>query len=74
MQLKSKPNNPLNLSIKNAKRHGFDKLSVIQLQLVLPMVVAKIVTSTKVAITCLGILVVQKSEIVVYIDLKPFEF
>jgi hypothetical protein len=72
--MKSKPNNPLNLNIKNAKRFGFDKLSVIQLQLVLMMVLAKIVTSTKATITCLGILVVQKSEVVVYIDLKPFEF
>jgi hypothetical protein len=38
------------------------------------MVLAKLVTSIKVAITCLGILVVQKREVVVYIDLKPFEF
>jgi hypothetical protein len=72
--MKSKPNNPLNLNIKNAKRLWFDKLSVTQLQLILMMVLAKIVASTKVAITCLGIQVVQKREVVVYIDLKPFEF
>jgi len=69
-----KPNNPLNLNVKNAKRLGFDKLSVIQLQLVLMMVFGKILTSTKAIITCLGILVVRKSEVVVYIFVKPFEF
>jgi hypothetical protein len=71
--MKLKPNDPLNLHIKNAKRLGFDKLSVLQLKLVLTMLLAKNITSTKAAITCLGILVVQKGEIVVYINLKPFE-
>jgi len=38
------------------------------------MVLGKIVTSTKVIITYLGILVVRKNEVVVYIFVKPFEF
>jgi hypothetical protein len=72
--MKSKPNNPLNLNIKNAKRLGFEKLSVIQLQLILMMVLTKIVTSKKNNNHMFGIPVVQKSEVVVYIDLNPFEF
>jgi len=72
--MKLEPNNPLNLGIKNAKRLRFDKLSVIQLQLILTTVFAKLVTSIEVVITCLGIPIIQKSEVVIYIDSKPLEF
>jgi hypothetical protein len=63
--MKLKPNGLLSLNIKNAKRFGFDKLSVIQLQLISTTIFAKLVTSTEATITCLGILVIQKSEVVI---------
>jgi hypothetical protein len=72
--MKLEPNNPLNLGIKNAKRLRFDKLSVIQLYLILTIVIAKLVTSIEAVITCLGIPIIQKSEVVIYIDSKPLEF
>jgi hypothetical protein len=56
--MKLEPNDPLNLNIKNAKRVGFDKLSVIQLQLILATLFAKLITSIEVVITCLGIIVI----------------
>jgi hypothetical protein len=51
--MKLEPDGLLNLDIKNAKRLGFDKLSVIQLQLLSTTIFAKLVISTKATITCL---------------------
>jgi hypothetical protein len=72
--MKLDPNGLLNVDIKNAKRLGFDKLNVIQLQLISTTILVKLVISTKVTITCLGIQVIQKHEVVVYIDLKSPKF
>jgi hypothetical protein len=72
--IKMEPNNPLNLDIKNAMRLGFDKLNVIQLQLILATIFAKLVTSIEAVIACLGIPIIQKNEVMIYIDSKLPEF
>jgi hypothetical protein len=43
--MKSEPNNPLNLNIKNPKKPRFDKMSVKQLQLISTTIFTKLVTS-----------------------------
>jgi hypothetical protein len=61
--MKLEPNDLLNLDIKNTKRLGFDKLSVIQLPLISTTIFAKLVTSIEATITCLGIPIIQKMKL-----------
>ena len=61
----------LNIDTKNAMHLGLDNLDLVQLQIISIMVIAKPITSIKVAMTCLGISIVHWSNAVIYIDSKP---
>jgi hypothetical protein len=69
--MKSESYGTLNIDTSNTRRLGLDNMDPVQLQIISTMVTAKLVTSTKAAMTCLGIPIVQRSNAVVYIDPKP---
>jgi hypothetical protein len=69
--MKCKPYGALNLNQKNVKYLGLQIVSQMQLQFVSSLIITKLVSLTKVALTCLQILVVQKSITIKYIDSKP---
>jgi hypothetical protein len=60
----------LNIDTTNARRLGLDNLDPVQLQIISAMVTTKPVTSTEVAMMCLGIPIIQQSRAIVYINSK----
>jgi hypothetical protein len=68
--MKCEPYEALNLNQKNVKCLGLQIVSQMQLQFVSSLIITKLVSRTKVALTCLQILVVQKSIAIKYIDSK----
>jgi hypothetical protein len=69
--MKYEPYGALNLNQKNVKCLGLQIVSQMQLQFLSSFIITKLVSPTKIALTCLQILVVQKSIAIKYIDSKP---
>jgi hypothetical protein len=70
---KCEPYGALNLNPKNVKCLGLQIVSQMQLQFVSSLIITKLVSPTKVALTCLQILVVQKRITIKYINSKPLD-
>ncbi len=71
--MKCEPYGALNLNQKNVKCLGLQIISQMQLQFVSSLIITKLASTTKVALTCLQILVVQKCITIKYIDSKPLD-
>ncbi len=71
--MKGEPYEAFNLNQKNVKCLGLQIVSQMQLQFVSSLIITKLVPPTKVALTCLQILVVQKHIAIKYIDSKPLD-
>jgi hypothetical protein len=69
--VKCEPYGALNLNQKNVECLGLQNVSQMQLQFVSPFIITKLVSPTEPTLTCLQILVVQKSTTIKYIDSKP---
>ncbi len=57
--MKAQPHGILNTHIINAKRLGLQNVNDVYLKLILTMILAKLVTSTKATIIGLGIPIIQ---------------
>jgi len=71
--MKCEPYGALNLNKKKVKCLGLQIVSQMQLQFVSSLIITKLVSPTKVALTCLQILVVQKRITIKYINSKPLD-
>ena len=71
MQMKCEPQGPIQLDKTNDVRLGIQRASDTQLQLLYSLIIAKPISHAKAALTCVHILIVQKSRAVRYIDSKP---
>jgi hypothetical protein len=60
----------LNIHIINAKQLGFQNVNNMHLKLISTMILAKLMTSIKAIITCLGIPIIQKENQIKYINPK----
>jgi hypothetical protein len=70
---KCEPCGALNLKQKIVKCLGLQIVSQMQLQFISSLIITKLVSPTKVALTCLQILVVQKHITIKYINSKPLD-
>jgi hypothetical protein len=71
--MKCEPYGALNLNQKNLKCLGLQIVSQMQLQFVSFLIITKLISPTKVALTCLQILVIQKHIAIKYIDSKSLD-
>jgi hypothetical protein len=69
--MKCEPHGCIQLNVSNAVHLGLQNVSPLQLKLIFTLIMSKLVSPIKAALTCLQILIVQKNIGVKYIDSKP---
>ncbi len=62
------PHRKLNLNTKNVKWLGFKNASIIQLSLIFNLIISKPISLVELALVCLEIPIVQRSQGIKYID------
>jgi hypothetical protein len=69
--MKCEPHGCIQLNVSNAIHLGLQNVSPLQLKLIFTLIMSKLVSPIKVALTCLQILIVQKNIGMKYTDSKP---
>jgi len=69
--MKCEPQGTIKLDDINAKNLGLADTTPLQLQLILATIIAKPISPTKAALSCLQIPIISKSVGVKYVDTKP---